>query len=98
MEWNDTEPLVRDSYAHLTGFFIDVANVKLAKYWFIFIVGLFKLFQTFNFNFRSSDGMETMKLFVLANSIVMLTTIAYPHIQTIFSIISEMIYGIDELY
>lgn len=42
--------------------------------------------------------METMKLFVLANSIVMLTTIAYPHIQTIFSIISEMIYGTDELY
>ncbi|XP_063384675.1 uncharacterized protein LOC134670785 [Cydia fagiglandana] len=47
---------------------------------------------------RSEDGMDTMKLFVLANSIVMVTTIAYPHIQTIFSVISEIIYGEDEYY
>ncbi|XP_063365024.1 uncharacterized protein LOC134653566 [Cydia amplana] len=47
---------------------------------------------------RSEDGMDTMKLFVLANSIVVVTTIAYPHIQTIFSVISEMIYGEDEYY
>ncbi|XP_047994890.1 uncharacterized protein LOC125233072 [Leguminivora glycinivorella] len=47
---------------------------------------------------KSEDGMDTMKLFVLANSIVMVTTIAYPHIQTIFSIISEIIYGEEEYY
>ncbi|KAI8422717.1 hypothetical protein MSG28_006482 [Choristoneura fumiferana] len=54
--------------------------------------------QNFGGWLKSSDGMETMKLFVLANSVVMLTTIAYPHIQTIFSIILAMIYGTDELH
>ncbi|KAH9642832.1 hypothetical protein HF086_008463, partial [Spodoptera exigua] len=47
---------------------------------------------------RSSDGLETMKLFVIANSIVMLTTIVYPHAQAIFEIVSDMIYGTDVLY
>ncbi|XP_060803607.1 uncharacterized protein LOC132902477 [Amyelois transitella] len=43
---------------------------------------------------RSADGMETMKLFVIANSIVMVTTLAYPQIQTIFEILYEMLYDI----
>ncbi|XP_028168199.1 uncharacterized protein LOC114358427 [Ostrinia furnacalis] len=47
---------------------------------------------------RSSDGIETMKLFVIANTIVMLTTIVYPHVQTAIEIISEMIYDPDTLY
>uniref|UniRef100_A0A2A4K110 Uncharacterized protein n=2 Tax=Heliothis virescens TaxID=7102 RepID=A0A2A4K110_HELVI len=47
---------------------------------------------------RSSDGLETMKLFVIANSIVMLTTIVYPHAQAIFEVVSDMIYGTDILY
>lgn len=48
--------------------------------------------------FRSSDGLETMKLFVIANSIVMLTTLVYPHVQAVFEIVSDMIYGSDVLY
>ncbi|KAJ8730609.1 hypothetical protein PYW08_002022 [Mythimna loreyi] len=47
---------------------------------------------------RSSDGLETMKLFVIANSIVMLTTIVYPHAHAIFEIVSDMIYGTDVMY
>ncbi|CAB3223175.1 unnamed protein product [Arctia plantaginis] len=47
---------------------------------------------------RSSDGLETMKLFVIANSIVMLTTLVYPHIQVVFEIVSEMIFGTDLVY
>ncbi|XP_053612394.1 uncharacterized protein Xport-A [Plodia interpunctella] len=47
---------------------------------------------------RSADGMETMKLFVIANSIVIVTTLAYPHVQTIFEILADMIYGTDALY
>ncbi|XP_075974395.1 exit protein of rhodopsin and TRP A [Anticarsia gemmatalis] len=47
---------------------------------------------------RSSDGLETMKLFVIANSIVMLTTLVYPHIQIVFEIVSDMIHGADIPY
>ncbi|RVE40591.1 hypothetical protein evm_014759 [Chilo suppressalis] len=47
---------------------------------------------------KSTDGIETMKLFVIANTIVMLTTIVYPHIQTAYQIIYDMIYGPDTLY
>ncbi|KAJ8721324.1 hypothetical protein PYW07_002099 [Mythimna separata] len=47
---------------------------------------------------RSSDGLETMKLFVIANSIVMLTTIVYPHAHAIYEIVSDMIYGTDVMY
>ncbi|CAG9785755.1 unnamed protein product [Diatraea saccharalis] len=47
---------------------------------------------------RSTDGIDTMKLFVIANTIVMLTTIVYPHIQTAYEIVYDMIYGPDTLY
>ncbi|KAL0831526.1 hypothetical protein ABMA28_002320 [Loxostege sticticalis] len=47
---------------------------------------------------RSTDGIETMKLFIIANTIVMLTTIVYPHVQTAIEIISEMIYDPDSFY
>lgn len=45
--------------------------------------------------FRSSDGLETMKLFVIANSVVMLTTIVYPQIQNVYGILFDMFYGDD---
>lgn len=38
-----------------------------------------------------------MKLFVIANSIVMLTTIVYPHIQNVYGILSDMLYGDDDI-
>ncbi|CAK1540695.1 unnamed protein product [Leptosia nina] len=47
---------------------------------------------------RSADGLENMKLFVIANSIVILTTLVYPQLQAIFDIISETIYGTDTEY
>ncbi|KAJ0175776.1 hypothetical protein K1T71_008935 [Dendrolimus kikuchii] len=47
---------------------------------------------------RSPDGMETMKLFVIANSIVMVTTLIYPNIQTVAAIVTDMIYGSDTLH
>ncbi|XP_045768342.1 uncharacterized protein LOC123869462 [Maniola jurtina] len=45
---------------------------------------------------RSEEGVENMKLFVIANTIVLLTTLAYPHMQLMYEIISDAIYGIDE--
>ncbi|XP_037870556.1 uncharacterized protein LOC101737310 isoform X1 [Bombyx mori] len=47
---------------------------------------------------RSTNGLETMKLFVIANSIVMLTTLAYPHMQNIIGIVSDLMYGPDSIY
>ncbi|KAG6461632.1 hypothetical protein O3G_MSEX012755 [Manduca sexta] len=47
---------------------------------------------------RSPDGLETMKLFVIANSIVMLTTLVYPHMQAAFQIVADMIYEADTFY
>ncbi|CAF4834907.1 unnamed protein product [Pieris macdunnoughi] len=47
---------------------------------------------------RSADGLENMKLFVIANSIVILTTLVYPQLRVIFDIISETIYGTDSEY
>ncbi|XP_069356207.1 uncharacterized protein Xport-A [Maniola hyperantus] len=45
---------------------------------------------------RSEEGVENMKLFVIANTIVLLTTLAYPHMQLMYEIISDAIYGIDD--
>lgn len=39
-----------------------------------------------------------MKLFVVANSIVLLTTLAYPHVQTVLDIVYDAFYGPDALY
>ncbi|XP_045495322.1 uncharacterized protein LOC123694067 [Colias croceus] len=47
---------------------------------------------------RSDDGLENMKLFVIANSIVLLTTLVYPQLQIVFNIISEAIYGTETEY
>ncbi|CAH4029378.1 unnamed protein product [Pieris brassicae] len=47
---------------------------------------------------RSADGLENMKLFVIANSIVILTTLVYPQLRVIFDMISETIYGTDSEY
>ncbi|XP_038215083.1 uncharacterized protein LOC119834703 [Zerene cesonia] len=47
---------------------------------------------------RSDDGLENMKLFVIANSIVLLTTLVYPQLQTVFDIISETVYGTETEY
>nr|XP_026500935.1 uncharacterized protein LOC113404279 [Vanessa tameamea]XP_026500941.1 uncharacterized protein LOC113404279 [Vanessa tameamea]XP_026500949.1 uncharacterized protein LOC113404279 [Vanessa tameamea] len=46
---------------------------------------------------RSSEGLENMKLFVIANSIVLLTTITYPHIQFVIEFITDALYGPDSL-
>ncbi|XP_059055573.1 uncharacterized protein LOC131849510 [Achroia grisella] len=54
--------------------------------------------QGFSGWLRSADGLETMKLFVVANSIVMITTLALPHVQTVFQIISEMFYVPEGLH
>ncbi|XP_014208830.1 uncharacterized protein LOC106639637 [Copidosoma floridanum] len=45
---------------------------------------------------RSSDGVDTMKLFVIGNSILVVVTVAWPHISQMFSLIRELIYGEDE--
>ncbi|XP_049868187.1 uncharacterized protein LOC126368321 [Pectinophora gossypiella] len=45
---------------------------------------------------RSDDGLENMKLFVIANSIVLLTTLVYPHLRTAIEILGEMVYGVQE--
>ncbi|XP_026314810.1 uncharacterized protein LOC113226410 [Hyposmocoma kahamanoa] len=47
---------------------------------------------------KSEDGQDTMKLFVVANSIVLLTTLAYPHVQTVLDIVYDAFYGPDALY
>ncbi|CAH2108539.1 unnamed protein product [Euphydryas editha] len=47
---------------------------------------------------RSADGLENMKLFVIANSIVLLTTITYPHIKYMIEIITDALYGPDSIF
>ncbi|XP_011551604.2 uncharacterized protein LOC105383271 [Plutella xylostella] len=47
---------------------------------------------------KSADGMDTMKLFVIANSIVVVSTLALPHVQTVFDILYEAIYGSDSYF
>lgn len=49
----------------------------------------------FQFGFRSEEGVENMKLFVIANTVVLLTTMTYPHIQTLFGMITDALYGAD---
>ncbi|XP_013136819.1 PREDICTED: uncharacterized protein LOC106101973 [Papilio polytes] len=44
---------------------------------------------------RSPDGLENMKLFVIANSIVLLMTLMYPQVQLIVDFIYDSIYGPD---
>ncbi|OWR43912.1 hypothetical protein KGM_206246 [Danaus plexippus plexippus] len=44
---------------------------------------------------RSTEGIENMRLFVIANSIVLLTTLAYPHLQFIIGCITDALYGPD---
>ncbi|CAH0714597.1 unnamed protein product, partial [Brenthis ino] len=44
---------------------------------------------------RSEEGMENMKLFVIANTIVLLTTMTYSHIQYFIGMISDALYGAD---
>ncbi|XP_013177554.1 PREDICTED: uncharacterized protein LOC106125009 [Papilio xuthus] len=45
---------------------------------------------------RSADGQENMKLFVIANSIVLLMTLMYPQVQLIVDFIYESVYGPDK--
>ncbi|KPJ06934.1 hypothetical protein RR48_11433 [Papilio machaon] len=51
--------------------------------------------QGFGAWLRSADGQENMKLFVIANSIVLLMTLMYPQVQLIVDFIYESIYGPD---
>ncbi|CAH2076875.1 unnamed protein product, partial [Iphiclides podalirius] len=44
---------------------------------------------------RSADGQENMKLFVIANSVVLLTTLMFPYIQLVVDFIYDSIYGPD---
>lgn len=45
---------------------------------------------------RSSDGVEMMRLFVIANSLLVFVTIGWPNIQQVWSIIKDYITGEDE--
>lgn len=45
---------------------------------------------------RSEDGVEMMRLFVIANSLLVVVTMAWPSMQQTFSIIRDMIMGEDE--
>lgn len=67
---------------------------EIQAHYFYFISKNNKLYPYFLFS-RSPDGLDTMKLFVIANSIVMLTTIVYPHIQTVYGILVDTFYGDD---
>ncbi|XP_051168122.1 uncharacterized protein LOC127285936 [Leptopilina boulardi] len=44
---------------------------------------------------RSDNGVEMMKLFVIANSILAVITMAWPSLQETYSIIRELIMGDD---
>ncbi|CAG4983739.1 unnamed protein product [Parnassius apollo] len=54
--------------------------------------------QSFGCWLRSPDGLENMKFFVIANSIVLLTTLMYPHIQLIVDTVYEYFYKTDSVY
>lgn len=45
---------------------------------------------------RSSDGAEMMRLFVIANSLLVFITIAWPNMQQVWGIIQDYVMGIDE--
>lgn len=42
---------------------------------------------------RSNDGIDMMKLFVLANSLVVLITMAWPQMKQSYDIVIELIFG-----
>ena len=52
--------------------------------------------QGFSTWLRSDDGIEMMRLFVIANSLLVVVTMAWPSMQQTFSIIRDMIMGEDE--
>ncbi|XP_033224991.1 uncharacterized protein LOC117177962 [Belonocnema kinseyi] len=52
--------------------------------------------QGFSTWLRSEDGVEMMRLFVMANSLLVVVTMAWPSMQQTFSIIRDMIMGEDE--
>ncbi|XP_015589560.1 uncharacterized protein LOC107265074 [Cephus cinctus] len=45
---------------------------------------------------RSSDGVDMMRLFVLANSLVVFVTMAWPNMQEAVNIIRDMFMGEEE--
>uniref|UniRef100_A0ABD2VV52 Uncharacterized protein n=1 Tax=Trichogramma kaykai TaxID=54128 RepID=A0ABD2VV52_9HYME len=52
--------------------------------------------QGFTTWLRSNDGAEMMRLFVLANSVLVAVTMAWPMMQQTFQVIRELIFGSDE--
>lgn len=42
---------------------------------------------------RSGDGMEMMKLFIIGNTMIVLVTFAWPHIQETVAILKELFSG-----
>lgn len=45
---------------------------------------------------KSDDGVGYMKMFVITNSVIMLTTVGWPHITKTFQILKDLIYGDEE--
>ncbi|XP_015108882.1 uncharacterized protein LOC107035800 [Diachasma alloeum] len=52
--------------------------------------------QGFSDWLRSVDGIEMMRLFVIANSLLVFITIAWPNMQQTYTIIKEYIMGEEE--
>ncbi|XP_011309130.1 uncharacterized protein Xport-A isoform X1 [Fopius arisanus] len=52
--------------------------------------------QGFSDWLRSVDGIEMMRLFVIANSLLVFITIAWPNMQQTYTIIKEYIMGEDD--
>lgn len=52
--------------------------------------------QGFSDWLRSVDGVEMMRLFVIANSLLVFVTIAWPNMQQTFTIIKEYIMGEED--
>lgn len=45
---------------------------------------------------RSAEGIEMMKLFVVANSVLVILTMAWPSMKEAIELVKEMIYGDEE--
>jgi hypothetical protein len=52
--------------------------------------------QGFNEWLHSGDGVDTMRLFVIANSLLVFITMAWPHMQKTYAIIHEYFFGEED--
>ncbi|XP_011499994.1 PREDICTED: uncharacterized protein LOC105363888 [Ceratosolen solmsi marchali] len=52
--------------------------------------------QGFSEWLHSGHGIDTMRLFVIANSLLVFVTVAWPHMQKTYAILYEFVFGDDE--